>query len=147
MVLALPSTVHALTPAACTWRLHLIPVLCVLCASCSQGGKVATEMARMLAPSGTLVTYGSATPGLTVPASALTGKDLVLRGFSMQRWLETASRAEAEEMVAELAEAGLDSSAASKVKFGNLLEVLGEVRSGGGGFVAVMPKGEHLLMK
>ncbi|GAB0491272.1 hypothetical protein MMPV_002524 [Pyropia vietnamensis] len=111
------------------------------------GGKVATEMARMLAPCGTLVTYGSATPGLTVPASALTGKDLVLRGFSMQRWLETASRADAEGMVAELAEAGLSSSALSKVKFCNLLEVLGEVRSGGGGFVAVMPEGEQLLMK
>lgn len=123
-------------------------VLCRPWAVCSsQGGKVATEMARMLGPSGTLVTYGSATPGLTVPASALTGKDLVLRGFSMQRWLETASRAEAEGMVAELAEAGLGSSAVSKVKFGNLLEVLGEVRSGGGGFVAVMPEGEQLLMK
>lgn len=112
-----------------------------------QGGKVATEMARMLAPSGTLVTYGSATPGLTVPASALTGKDLILRGFSMQRWLETVSRAEAEGMVAELAEAGLGSSAVSKVKFGNLLDVLGEVRAGGGGYVAVMPEGEQLMMK
>ncbi|OSX81343.1 hypothetical protein BU14_0022s0063 [Porphyra umbilicalis] len=110
------------------------------------GGKVATELARALAPGGTLVTYGSATPGLTVPASALTGKDLTLRGFSMERWLGRASRADAEGMVAALADAGVASPSVSKVKFGNLLDVLGNVRAGGGGYVAVMPEGERLMM-
>ena len=112
----------------------------------TQGGKVATELARALAPGGTLVTYGSATPGLTVPASALTGKDLTLRGFSMERWLGRASRADAEGMVAALADAGVASPSVSKVKFGNLLDVLGNVRAGGGGYVAVMPEGERLMM-
>jgi trans-2-enoyl-CoA reductase len=53
------------------------------------GGETVTEMSRLLAPGGTLVTYGgmSRRP-VTVPTSALLFKDIKLRGFWLTAWNE-----------------------------------------------------------
>jgi len=53
------------------------------------GGDSATELARLLAPSGTLVTYGgmSGKP-VTVPTGALIFNDVRLRGFWLTKWYD-----------------------------------------------------------
>ena len=56
------------------------------------GGASATEVARQLAPSATLVTYGAMSRApLTVPTAQLIFSDLRLRGFWMTRWTRTHS--------------------------------------------------------
>ena len=53
------------------------------------GGETVTEMSRLLAPGGTLVTYGGmARRPVTVPTSALLFKDIKLRGFWLTAWNE-----------------------------------------------------------
>eukprot|EP01118_Nematostelium_gracile_P003532 TRINITY_DN140_c1_g1_i1.p1 TRINITY_DN140_c1_g1~~TRINITY_DN140_c1_g1_i1.p1 ORF type:complete len:177 (-),score=61.35 TRINITY_DN140_c1_g1_i1:4-534(-) len=53
------------------------------------GGSQATELARFLAPNGTMVTYGgmSRRP-VVVPTSALIFNNINLRGFWLTHWLE-----------------------------------------------------------
>ncbi|KAF0312014.1 Enoyl-[acyl-carrier-protein] reductase, mitochondrial [Amphibalanus amphitrite] len=56
------------------------------------GGASATEVARQLAPSGTLVTYGAMSRApLTVPTAQLIFSDLRIRGFWMTHWTRTHS--------------------------------------------------------
>jgi len=53
------------------------------------GGATATEMARLLAPGGTLVTYGGmGLKPVEVPTGTLIFNDLRLRGFWLTRWYE-----------------------------------------------------------
>ena len=53
------------------------------------GGDTVTEMSRLLAPGGTIVTYGGmARRPVTVPTSALLFKDIKLRGFWLTAWNE-----------------------------------------------------------
>lgn len=52
------------------------------------GGPIATDVARALAPSGTLVTYsGASSKPVTIPTSLLVSKNLTLKGFSYINWL------------------------------------------------------------
>jgi trans-2-enoyl-CoA reductase len=53
------------------------------------GGNQATELARLLAPNGTLVTYGgmSRRP-IVIPTSALIFNNITLKGFWLTQWLE-----------------------------------------------------------
>jgi trans-2-enoyl-CoA reductase len=67
------------------------------------GGPVTTEMARLLADNGTLVTYGAmARQPITVPSSVFLFKNIQLKGFWLSKWLATHSRAEREKMYADL---------------------------------------------
>ena len=53
------------------------------------GGSVATEIARTLAPGGTLVTYGGMSKRpVVLPSSLLIFKDISSRGFWLTSWLE-----------------------------------------------------------
>jgi trans-2-enoyl-CoA reductase len=53
------------------------------------GGPTATEMVRLLAPGGTMVTYGGMSlKPVTVPTSSLIFNDVRLRGFWLTRWNE-----------------------------------------------------------
>lgn len=53
------------------------------------GGTTSTEFTRLLAPGGTMVTYGGMSrKPVTVPTSALIFKDIQLRGFWLTKWLE-----------------------------------------------------------
>jgi len=63
------------------------------------GGPTATEMARLLAPGGTLVTYGGMSlQPVTVPTSPFIFNDINLRGFWMTRWYESHTEKERTEM-------------------------------------------------
>jgi len=70
------------------------------------GGSSVTEMARMLAPRGTLVTY-SGTAGHTVdlPASALVHNEISVQGFSLLRWLDETDLDEKARVIQDAAEA------------------------------------------
>jgi trans-2-enoyl-CoA reductase len=62
---------------------------CKLALNCV-GGEVATNMCRVLAPGGTMVTYGGMSKQpVTVPFDLLTYKQLNLKGFWMSKWIET----------------------------------------------------------
>ncbi|KAI9331631.1 hypothetical protein BDR26DRAFT_824416 [Obelidium mucronatum] len=53
------------------------------------GGKSATNMARVMAPAATMVTYGGMSKEpVAIPTGLLIFKDLVFRGFWMTRWNE-----------------------------------------------------------
>ena len=67
------------------------------------GGESATRLMKLLAPGGTLVTYGAMSRhGVKIPNSHLIFKDLTLRGAWITRWMETASREESTQMLREL---------------------------------------------
>lgn len=68
------------------------------------GGESAQNLARILSPGGTLVTYGgmSRRP-FAVGAGPLIFKDLRYRGFWITRWFQEASPQTAEAMLAEIA--------------------------------------------
>lgn len=51
------------------------------------GGRAATDAARVLASNGTLVTYGG--KSVQVPASLLVDRGISLKGFSLQRHLQS----------------------------------------------------------
>lgn len=79
----------------------------------SVGGESATVVAKALGEGATLVTYGSSSrKPVTIPTSLLMSKDLTLRGFSLQRWMENASDADRTALVAEAA--GLTSTSSVK---------------------------------
>ncbi len=69
------------------------------------GGECALALAKVLAPSGTLVTYGAmAKQPLTLPNGLLIFKDLILRGFWISQWYRRAAAAEVEALFAQLLE-------------------------------------------
>jgi mitochondrial enoyl-[acyl-carrier protein] reductase / trans-2-enoyl-CoA reductase len=68
------------------------------------GGPCGTELARILAPNGTLVAYGgmSGKP-LQIPTSVLVSKNISVRGFSLANWIAGHSAADQDEMIDTLA--------------------------------------------
>ena len=76
-----------------------VPKLALNCV----GGSSATEMARTLAPGGTLVTYGGMSKKpVTIPTSLFIFKDIQLKGFWMTTWVEQHSQQEKEQMLNSL---------------------------------------------
>ena len=75
------------------------------------GGDSAIRLMDMLAPSGTMVTYGAmARQPVKVPNGFLIFKDVRLRGYWLSRWLESAPAAEVRDVynsVAALAASGV----------------------------------------
>lgn len=69
------------------------------------GGNSATDLARHLAPGGTMVTYGgmSRRP-VQIPTSLLIFNDVKLRGFWLSRWVEQNTDAARSAMLEELAQ-------------------------------------------
>jgi len=64
------------------------------------GGFTATEMARVLANGGTMVTYGGMSiKPITLPTSVLIFKDITLRGFWLTKWVEEHSSEERMAMI------------------------------------------------
>lgn len=67
------------------------------------GGDSATEMSRLLAPGGTIVTYGGASlKPVTVPTSSLIFNDIKLRGFWLNKYYEQNGPASREATIKEL---------------------------------------------
>eukprot|EP01102_Stenamoeba_stenopodia_P006623 TRINITY_DN1829_c0_g1_i1.p1 TRINITY_DN1829_c0_g1~~TRINITY_DN1829_c0_g1_i1.p1 ORF type:complete len:357 (-),score=100.40 TRINITY_DN1829_c0_g1_i1:149-1219(-) len=67
------------------------------------GGPIATDIARTLAPSGTLVTYsGASSKPVTIPTSLLVSKNLTLKGFSYINWLAQRSAEEKKKVIADV---------------------------------------------
>lgn len=68
------------------------------------GGEVATDLARVLAPGGTMVTYGGMSKEpLAIPYELLAYKQLKLRGFWIANWYETHSQEQASVMLNDIA--------------------------------------------
>ena len=69
------------------------------------GGESALGLARALAPSGTLVTYGAmAKQPLALPNGLLIFKDLILRGFWISQWYRRAAAPEIAALFSQLLE-------------------------------------------
>jgi len=67
------------------------------------GGVSATRVAGLLAPGGTLVTYGAMSKeALKIPNGFLIFRDLAFRGFWLTRWLREASSVERDAMFGEI---------------------------------------------
>jgi len=67
------------------------------------GGESATRMASLLAPGGTVVTYGAMSrQAIKLPAGLLIFRDLRFRGFWISQWYETAPAPEREAMFSRL---------------------------------------------
>ena len=67
------------------------------------GGVSATRLAGLLAPGGTLVTYGAMSKkALKIPNGFLIFRDLVFRGFWLTRWLRGAAAADRDAMFGEI---------------------------------------------
>ncbi|MEX1044953.1 MAG: 2-enoyl thioester reductase domain-containing protein [Chthoniobacterales bacterium] len=67
------------------------------------GGASATRVAGLLAPGGSLVTYGAMSKeALKIPNGFLIFRDLAFRGFWLTRWLRGASEADRDFMFAEV---------------------------------------------
>jgi len=67
------------------------------------GGPTSTEIMRLLAPGGTMVTYGGMSlQPVTAPTSQFIFNDVILRGFWMSKWYETHSPKEKQELLVEL---------------------------------------------
>lgn len=68
------------------------------------GGEVATDLARVLAPNGTLVTYGGMSKQpLSIPYDLLAYKQLKLKGFWISKWYESHSKEQASLMLNDIA--------------------------------------------
>lgn len=77
---------------------------CRLALNCV-GGDVATNMARVLAPNGTMVTFGGMSKQPTViPSDLLAYKQLKLKGFWMTRWAEENSVEARKQMLDEISD-------------------------------------------
>ena len=75
---------------------------CKLALNCV-GGEVATNMARVLAPNGTLVTYGGMSKQpIKIPYELHAYKQLKLKGFWVAKWYEHHSDAEKLQMLEEI---------------------------------------------
>lgn len=69
----------------------------------SVGGDSATEMARALAPGGTLVTYGGMSKRpMSIPTDLIIQRGLQLKGFWISRWHEQAAAADRARMLEEI---------------------------------------------
>ena len=69
------------------------------------GGDSAIRLMEVLAPSGTLVTYGAMSRrSLKVPNKFIIFKDLSLRGLWVTKWFEKASHTELHDVMRPLAE-------------------------------------------
>ncbi|MBU3666084.1 MAG: zinc-binding dehydrogenase [Chthoniobacterales bacterium] len=67
------------------------------------GGASATRLAGLLAPGGTLATYGAMSKeALKIPNGFLIFRDLCFRGFWLTRWLKTADAAACTSMFGEI---------------------------------------------
>jgi trans-2-enoyl-CoA reductase len=67
------------------------------------GGVPATRLAGLLAPGGTLVTFGAMSKeALKIPNGFLIFRDLRFRGFWLTRWLRAVARGEREAMFGEI---------------------------------------------
>lgn len=67
------------------------------------GGEVATNMARVLAPNGTLVTYGGMSKKpIKIPYELLAYKQLKMKGFWVAKWYENHSESEKLEMLHDI---------------------------------------------
>lgn len=67
------------------------------------GGPSATELIRLLAPGGLMVTYGGMSlQPVTVPTSSLIFNDVTLKGFWMSRWYEQHGDQEKKNLINEL---------------------------------------------
>jgi len=76
---------------------------CKLALNCV-GGDVVTEMSRVLAPNGTLVTYGGMSKRpLVVPMDVLAYKQLKLKGFWISEWYASHPLIERATMIADIA--------------------------------------------
>ena len=76
---------------------------CKLALNCV-GGEVATNLARVLSPGGTMVTYGGMSKQpLSVPYDLLAYKQLSLRGFWIANWYASHSAEEATAMLGDIA--------------------------------------------
>ena len=76
---------------------------CSLAFNCV-GGEGATDIARVLSPGATLVTYGGMSKRpMTIPYDILTSKQLTLRGFWMAKWHAERSEVEKSEMISDIA--------------------------------------------
>ncbi|GBG79328.1 hypothetical protein CBR_g29478 [Chara braunii] len=81
------------------------PVLGLNCV----GGSSASSILKVLAPGGTIVTYGGmAKKPVTVSASQLIFKDVIVRGFWVSRWVELHSKEERLEMINHLLQLAKD---------------------------------------
>lgn len=68
------------------------------------GGESGVDLARVLAPKGTLVTYGNMSKkALTVPEDLVTSKQLQLKGFWIAEWIKNNSAEARSAMLNELA--------------------------------------------
>lgn len=94
------------------------------------GEPSSTEMARMLAPRGVMVTYaGTFGRAVSVPSSALIQKEVTIRGFSMDRWLQEAPANEKKELVsrvADLMKRGVVTPYVKRMDFGSLSDAISE---------------------
>lgn len=80
------------------------------------GGESALRLMKLLAPSGTHITYGAmGRKPLTVPNGSLIFGDLRIRGLWVTEWMKNASRSEIEETYASLARLILDGSLKQQV--------------------------------
>lgn len=87
------------------------------------GGDSALRLIKLLAPSGTHITYGAmGRKPLTVPNGPLIFGDLRIRGLWVTEWIKHASRPEIEETYSSLAHLILDGSLKQQVDSGHSLE-------------------------
>lgn len=69
------------------------------------GGSSATELARILGPQGTMVTYGaSSRKPLTIPSSVFIHKDIQMKGFSLTTWIKQRSPEERKNLLYQISE-------------------------------------------
>jgi len=67
------------------------------------GGEITADMCRLLAPGGTLVSYGNMSmKPIVVPEDVVAYKQLKLKGFWMSKWNETHTKEERSEMIEDI---------------------------------------------
>merc|ERR1719331_615310 len=95
-----------------------------------RGGKASGELAKAMGDGGTVVTYGThRQAAVSVPTSTLLDKDLTLKGFSYNRYLESASAEEKADMieaVSALVKDGTLTSFVLKTEFNRFFDALKE---------------------
>merc|ERR1712157_147395 len=95
-----------------------------------RGGTSSGELAKAMGDGGTVVTYGGFRhEPLSVPTSTLLDKDLTLKGFSYDRYLETASAQDKADMIAavsSLVQDGTLTSFVLKTEFKRFFDALRE---------------------
>jgi trans-2-enoyl-CoA reductase len=100
------------------------------------GGESALNLAKALAPCGTLVTYGAmGKRPLTIPNAPLIFRELNLCGFWVTAWYERASAQEIQEMFESLlplfADGTLDTFVEKRYRLNQIHEAVAHARRGG----------------